>query len=211
MGGAGSGIGPITADPAHPFYNAVAADLSVSSTYRVADLSNEAAKNLMPWAVEALKKQNALVLANKNGETRLGRVGRPAFPTFTRHRGALFHPDANGSGVDPKGLPVIWRVYLNVPHSKTVSHIQRPVGYEGGDTLVVDTIGLNDLTFVDGYRTPYTTELHGGAPKITNDGKRLDVPFTVDDPGTFYHLWARGGRAIAWLLRMGASLPDQQQ
>src|SRR6266436_7089257 len=38
-----SGIGPITADPAHPFYNnAVAADLGVSSTYRVADLGNEA-------------------------------------------------------------------------------------------------------------------------------------------------------------------------
>src|SRR5579871_3245324 len=34
------GIGPITADPAHPFYNnAVAADLGVSSTYRVADLN----------------------------------------------------------------------------------------------------------------------------------------------------------------------------
>src|SRR6266478_5649744 len=36
-----NGIGPITADPAHPFYNnAVAADLGVSSTYRVADLDN---------------------------------------------------------------------------------------------------------------------------------------------------------------------------
>src|SRR5262245_50491876 len=53
-----SGIGPITADPAHPFYNnAVAADLGVSSTYRFADLNSEAAKNLMPWAIEALKKQ----------------------------------------------------------------------------------------------------------------------------------------------------------
>jgi hypothetical protein len=47
-----SGIGPITADPQHPFYNnAVAADLGVSSTYRVADLNNDAAKNLKPWAV----------------------------------------------------------------------------------------------------------------------------------------------------------------
>jgi hypothetical protein len=63
-----SGIGPIVADPAHPFYNnAVAADLGVSATYRVADLNNEAAGNLMPWALEALKKQNALVLANRNG------------------------------------------------------------------------------------------------------------------------------------------------
>src|SRR5882724_520850 len=76
-----SGIGPITADPAHPFYNnAVAADLGVSSTYRVADLSNEAAKNLMPWAIEALKKQNALTLANKNGETRQARCWETGVP-----------------------------------------------------------------------------------------------------------------------------------
>ena len=76
-----SGIGPITADPAHPFYNnAVAQDLGVSSTYRVADLNNEAAKNLMPWAVEALKKQNALVLANRTarpGKARCWETGVP--------------------------------------------------------------------------------------------------------------------------------------
>lgn len=42
------GIGPITADPAHPFYNnPVAADLGVGPTYRVADLNNDAARNLM--------------------------------------------------------------------------------------------------------------------------------------------------------------------
>ncbi len=76
-----SGIGPITADPAHPFYNnAVAQDLGVSSTYRVADLNNEAAKNLMPWAIEALKKQNALVLANRNGETRQARCWETGVP-----------------------------------------------------------------------------------------------------------------------------------
>jgi len=76
-----SGIGPIVADPAHPFYNnAVAADLGVSATYRVADLNNDAARNLMPWAVEALKKQNALVLANRNGETRQARCWETGAP-----------------------------------------------------------------------------------------------------------------------------------
>ena len=48
---------PITADPAHPFYNnAVAADLGVSSTYRVADLNHDAATNLKPWAIEQMRK-----------------------------------------------------------------------------------------------------------------------------------------------------------
>ena len=32
--------------------------------------------------------------------------------------------------------------------------------YEGGDTLVIDTIGQTDRTFADNYRTPHTTQMH---------------------------------------------------
>ena len=91
-------------------------------------------------------------------------------------------------------------VYLNVPHSKKNP---KPLGfgesvgyYEGGDTLVVDTVGLNDKTFVDGYRTPHTTQLHVVERfKITDGGKTLDVSFTVEDPGTFYKPWERASLA----------------
>ncbi len=47
------------------------------------------------------------------------------------------------------------RVYLNLPHSANPkpSWYGESVGhYENGDTLVVDTIGLNDRTYVDNYR-----------------------------------------------------------
>ncbi len=81
-----SGIGPIMDGPEHLFYNnAVAGVVRKNSSYRVADLTSEAAKNLMPWAVEALKNQNALALADKNGETRQARcLGVPAFLTSTK-------------------------------------------------------------------------------------------------------------------------------
>jgi len=36
----------------------------------------------------------------------------------------------------------------------------RSVGHYEGDTLVIDTIGLNDKTVVDIYRTPHTEKLH---------------------------------------------------
>ena len=39
------------------------------------------------------------------------------------------------------------------------------VGHYDADTLVVDTIGFNDRTFVDSYRTPHTDKLH-----VTNAG-----------------------------------------
>jgi hypothetical protein len=60
-----SGIGPVSDAPDHPFYNTQVSPYVIrkNPTWRVADLTSEAAKNLMPWAVEALKKQNALALA----------------------------------------------------------------------------------------------------------------------------------------------------
>jgi hypothetical protein len=62
--------------------------------------------------------------------------------------------------------------------------------YENGDTLVIDTIGLSDRTFVDGYRTPHTTQLHVVERlKIGNGGKTLEASFTADDAGTFYKPW----------------------
>jgi len=190
-----SGIGPITADPAHPFYNnAVAADLGVSSTYRVADLNSEAARNLMPWAQEALKKQNALVLANKNGETRQARCWETGVPDIHEAPWAMYFIQTPKEVVMILGGPgqQVRRVYLNVPHSKNPkpSWFGECVGHYEGDTLVVDTIGLSDRTFVDGYRTPHTTQLHVVERfKITNDGKTLDVSFTAEDPGTFYKPW----------------------
>jgi hypothetical protein len=34
------------------------------------------------------------------------------------------------------------------------------VGHWEGDTLVVDTVGLNDRTWVDGFGTPHTDKIH---------------------------------------------------
>jgi hypothetical protein len=84
------------------------------------------------------------------------------------------------------------RVYLDVPHSANPkpSWYGESVGYYEGDTLVVDTIGLNDKTFVDNYRTPHTTKLHVVERwKMVNDGKMLEVNFRVEDPDTFNEPW----------------------
>ena len=87
-------------------------------------------------------------------------------------------------------------VYLDVPHSANVkpSWYGKSVGHYEGDTLVVDTIGLNDKTFVDNYRTPHTDKLHVVERyKLVNDGKTLQVTFRVEDPDTFYKPWSAIG------------------
>jgi hypothetical protein len=83
---------------------------------------------------------------------------------------------------------------LNVPHGARVrpSWYGESVGhYEGGDTLVIDTVGLNDRTFVDNYRTPHTEQLHVIERwKLTGGGKTLDVEVRVEDPGAYTMAWS---------------------
>ena len=187
-----SGIGPVTDGPEHPFYNnGMAALIGKNSTYRVADLTSEAARNLMPWAVEALKKQNALVLANRNGETRQARCWETGVPDFHEDPHSLYFIQT------PKEVVMfnagrVRHVFMNVPHSADPepSWYGESIGHYDGDTLVVDTIGLNDKTFVDGFRTPHTTKLHVVERfRVANGGKALEVSFTADDPGTFHQPW----------------------
>ena len=62
--------------------------------------------------------------------------------------------------------------------------------YEGGNTLVVDTIGQNDKTYLDGFHTPHTEKLHVVERyKLMNEGKTIQVRLDVDDPDTFYEPW----------------------
>jgi hypothetical protein len=61
------------------------------------------------------------------------------------------------------------------------------VGHYEDDTLVVDTIGLNDKTFLDNYRTPHSDKLHVIERwRMIEEGKKLEILMTIDDPDTFY-------------------------
>ena len=81
---------------------------------------------------------------------------------------------------------------MNVPHSAnpTRSWNGKSVGHYEGDTLVVDTIGMNDRTFVDNFRTPHTTQLHVVERfRMIDGGRRMEVHITVDDPGAYTTRW----------------------
>ena len=63
--------------------------------------------------------------------------------------------------------------------------------YEGGDTLVVDTIGLTTKAFVDNYRTPHTEKLHVIERfKLVDGAKAIEALVTIDDPGAFTMVWS---------------------
>ena len=64
------------------------------------------------------------------------------------------------------------------------------VGHYEGDTLVVDTVGLNDKTFLDNYRTPHSDKLHVTERwRLIENGDKLEILMTIDDPDTFNQPW----------------------
>src|SRR5258706_298830 len=124
----------------------------------------------------------------------LSASGVPAFEVYTRVRPVYFIQGRDKILIVNEGDAQVRRVYLNVPHSKNPkpSWYGESVGhYEGDDTLVVDTIGLSDKTFVDNYLTPHTKDLHV-VERFTlgQDGRTLEVTVTVEDPGAFTTRWS---------------------
>jgi hypothetical protein len=186
-----SGAGPVFADPAHPYFSNQSGR---QPTYRVADLANPI---LMPWVRDALSKSTERALAGKvpfSPRERCWPAGVPAFQVYTRVRPFYFIQSPGKILIVNEGDAQIRRVYLNVPHSRNPkpSWYGESVGhYEAGDTLVVDTVALNDKTFVDNYLTPHTTALHVVERfKLLEGGKTLEVTVTVDDSGAFTRPWS---------------------
>jgi len=88
--------------------------------------------------------------------------------------------------------PELRHIYLNVPHSEHVepSWYGESVGHYEGDTLVVDTIGLNTHTVVDDFQTPHTEALHVVERyRLLEGGEAIEVTFAVEDQGAFTRPW----------------------
>jgi len=87
------------------------------------------------------------------------------------------------------------RVYLNEVHPNplTRSWYGHSVGHFEGNTLVVDTFGFHDRpeAMIDHYGTPVSDSLHIVERfHMLDDGNRLQVDFTVDDPNVFRKPWS---------------------
>ncbi len=186
-----SGPGPVVSDPKHPYYNNQSGR---QPTDRVADLTSPILK---PWAVERMTKTNQDVLDGKtpfSPRERCMPAGVPGVIVYSRLRPVYFLQTEKKVVWINEGDSQIRHIYLNVPHSANVklSWYGESVGhYENGDTLVVDTIGLNDKTFVDNYLTPHTTKLHVVERfRLMPDGKSLQATVTVEDEDAFTMVWS---------------------
>ena len=190
-----SGPGPIVSTKDHPYVPNGGADFAgTNPTYRIADLSNPI---LQPWVAAQMKKDNDEVLAGKvpfMARERCYPGGVPEWNIYRRVSAPMVFFVQT-----PKEVLIIWRgdqqvrhIYMNVPHSAhpVPSWYGESVGHYEGNTLVVDTIGLNTKTFVDNYRTPHTDKLHVVERfHMINGDKTLVADIHVEDPGAFTTPW----------------------
>jgi hypothetical protein len=184
-----SGAGPVKQDPRFPRvtneeYRATGRQPTIAQ-------GDPEAPILQPWVREALRTRNALVQSGKGGLSRQASCWPVGVPAFVLH---VIHPIFLIPG--PKEVVMVWqgnhvvrRVHLNVPHSREVkpSWFGESVGhYENGDTLVIDTIGLDDRTHVDLFRTPHTSALHVVERwRLINGGREIELQVYVEDEGAF--------------------------
>ncbi len=190
-----AGPGPVTFDKRYPYVdNAAARRTATQPTYRVADLGNPILK---PWVVEEMRKANDWVLAGKvpfRARERCYPAGVPGWVIYTLAEPiSILQTDKQVTMINHGG-PEVRRIYLGVAHSANPkpSWYGESVGhYEGGDTLVVDTIAISTKTFIDNYRTPHTDQLHViERYKLVDGGKMMEVMISVEDPGAFTTPWS---------------------
>ena len=198
------GPGPVMSQKDHPYVPNGQGRVS----YRVADLSNPI---LQPWAAERMKAPNEEVLAGKvpfTADSRCWPGGVPGFDIYARVRPIYFLETSKEITIIEESDVQVRRIYLNVPHTvkPKPSWYGESVGHFEGDELVVDTIGLNDKSFIDSYRTPHTTRSHVIERfKMLDGGRILQASIMVEDPGAFTTPWTALQR---WKRREGQPIEE---
>jgi hypothetical protein len=201
---------PVKQDPAHRY---VPNNTGAQPTFRIADINNP---NLTEFAKASLKKTNDDVLAGKPMWSRSARCWAtgPAF-LLTPAQPMYFIQAPQQVRILAQHDNDVRRIYLDVPHSANVkpSWYGESVGRYEGDTLVVDTIGFNDKTFIDNFRTPHSEKLHlVERYRLIDNGERLEAEVTIEDPAVLIkplhvsHRWRRVQQPIQeWRCAAGES------
>src|SRR5262249_5649467 len=158
-----SGAGPVLQDSSRPYVtNDEFRVTGKQPTQRFADLNNPI---LQPWAREVVRKRNELVTAGKLIVSPSATCWPKGVTEFLLSPMTIPMYFVQG----PKEVVMILsskqevrHIHLTDKHSLNVkpTWYGESIGRYEGDTLVVDTIGLDDRTWVDGFGTPHTTQMH---------------------------------------------------
>jgi hypothetical protein len=155
----------------------------------VADLALDASTPFQPWAKlkfqanHALKQNDLDLRCLPPGVPRIMLMARPFEIVQTPSRILFMY----------EGGAHVWRqVWMDGrahPKDPNPNWLGHSIGHWDGGTLVVDTVGFNDRTWLDDAGHPHTEQLHV-IEKFARTGPltmRYDVE--IDDPGAYTHSW----------------------
>jgi hypothetical protein len=181
--------GPIQQDPAYPFHGNRDGPGQVTP-----HIGNTRDPVLKPWAAKQMQASNDEVLSGKRGLPFSAQSA--CYPGGVPEQ--LLTPALPFYFIQtPKQVRMIWqtdqivrRISMTDKHSENVrpSWFGESIGhYENGDSLVVDTVGLQTKnSYLDWFRTPHTEKLHVIERfKLSTDGGKLEALVRVEDPDTF--------------------------
>ena len=85
------------------------------------------------------------------------------------------------------------RVYLDGKHPADLkpTWMGHSIGRYDGETLVIDTTGINDKVWLDGQGHPHTDALHVVERVRRVDANTMEIEMTIDDPKTYKKPWTR--------------------
>jgi hypothetical protein len=188
-----SGPGPVMQDPKYPLVtNDDFRATGRQPTYPIGDPTNPI---LQPWAAESLRKVNAQTLSGKpiiSQHAECRPIGVTYFILEPMTRPMFFVQGKNEVVMILESFSDVRHIYLSDKHRADLkpSWYGDSIGHYEGDTLVVDTVGFNDKTYIDGFHTPHTTKLHTVERfHLVDGGKELEVNVHVEDPGAFTTPW----------------------
>ena len=146
---------------------------------------NETVPDMLPWAAKETDRRNANLQA-EHPESACLPSPMAIWPTFYRFAQA---PGMIVELFEFQGGPrQIFMDGRSHPTDLEPSWIGHSIGRWDGDTLVIDTVGFNDRSWLwNGY--PHTDQLHLIERYTRTDLGTLKVDVTVEDPGALASPW----------------------
>ena len=146
---------------------------------------------MLPWAAELHQKRKDS-LSKDDPEARCLPPGVPRMSTTPYPWTFVQTPQL--LVIVYEGGAHIWRkIFLDGrPHNPAVEYtwLGDSIGHWEGDTLVVETVGQNDITWLDEGGTPHSADMKVTERIRRPDYGHLEIVHTIEDPKTFSKPWS---------------------
>ena len=98
----------------------------------------------------------------------------------------------------PNSYRIIYMDGRSFPQTMTPTYYGYSIGRWEGDTLVVETRGLNEKFWLDTRGTPHTSQLKFTERFTRTDMNTMRYVATIDDPGAYTKPWTTGEFNLRW-------------